>query len=100
MRNEWTTIRIQHKVSGAMLNRKLAVGIPICEETAQGKVKKTANMWMHYVDWVLEQQWGDYKNIAMAWGTSNRNINGEYLNIGKSGEVIRMGESAIAHLAA
>ena len=84
-----------------MLNRKLAVGIPVVEETANGnKVKKVANMWMHHVDWVLEQQWSDYKNIAMAWGTSNRNANGEYLNLGKSGEVIRMGESAIAHLAA
>lgn len=27
----------------------------------------------------------------MLWGTSNRNANGEYLNYGKSGEVIRMG---------
>lgn len=92
MRNEWTTIRIQHKVSGAMMNRKLAVGIPMVEETTQGpKVHKVANMWMHYVDWVLEQQWSDYKNVAMLWGTSNRNANGEYLNYGKSGEVIRMG---------
>lgn len=24
----------------------------------------------------------------MAWGTSNRNTNGEYLNFGKSGEAI------------
>ena len=25
MRNEWSTIRIQHKVTGSMLNKKLAV---------------------------------------------------------------------------
>lgn len=98
MRNEWTTIRIQHKVTGAMLNRKLAVGIPMKnEKTGQTMI---ANMWMHYVDWALENQWQDYKNIALAWGTSNRTANGEYLNIGKSGEVIRMGKIAIAHLAA
>ena len=99
MRNEWTTIRIQHKVTGSMLGRKLAVGIPIVEETANGgKVRKIANMWMHHVDWTLEQQWGDYKNIAMAWGTSNRNANGEYLNFGKSGEVIRMGDGLFAQM--
>lgn len=105
MRNEWTTIRLQHKVTGSMLGRKLAVGIPMIEETPNGgKVRKIANKWMHHVDWTFELQWGDYKNIAMAWGTSNRNANGEYLNFGKSGEVIRMGDgltkSIIGHLAA
>lgn len=50
MRNEWTTIRIQHKVTGSMLNRKLAVGIPIVEETTTGqKIKKVANMWIKLV---------------------------------------------------
>ena len=34
MRNEWSTIRIQHKVEGSMLNKKLAVGIPIMKPTA------------------------------------------------------------------
>lgn len=99
MRNEWTTIRIQHKVTGSMMNRKLAVGIPIVEETSKGeKIKTTANKWMHYVDWSLEQQWEDYKNIALAWGTSNRTTNGEYLNYGKSGEAIRMGDGLFAQM--
>ena len=56
MRNEWSTIRIHHKVGGSMLNKKLAVGIPITKETEGGKlVKDTTNMWMHYVDFELEQ---------------------------------------------
>ena len=96
MRNEWTTIRIQHKVSGAMLNRKLAVGIPM-KDNETGKTV-VANTWMHNVDWTLERQWNDYKNIALAWGTSNRNANGEYLNFGKSGEAIRMGDGLFAQL--
>lgn len=105
MRNEWTTIRIQHKVPGSMLGKKLAVGIPAVEETPSGDKKKVIkNLWMHHVDWTLEQQWQDYKNMAAAWGTSNRNANGEYMNFGKSGEVIRMGDgltmSIIGHLAA
>lgn len=91
MRNEFTTIRIQHKVSGAMLNRKVAFGIPVTRETSGRYVKDTVNMWMHEVQWELEQQWNDYKNNVLAFGRSNRNLNGEYLNIGKSGEVIRMG---------
>ena len=91
MRNEFTTIRIQHKVPGSMLNRKVAFGIPVTRETTGRYVKDTVTMWMHEVQWQLEQQWNEYKNNVLAFGRSNRNMNGEYLNIGKSGEVIRMG---------
>ena len=88
MRNEFSTIRIQHKVSGAMLGKKVAFGIPVTKETNGRYVKDTVNMWMHEVQWQLEQQWSDYKNNVLAFGRSNRNLNGEYLNIGKSGEAI------------
>lgn len=87
MRNEFSTIRIQHKVPGNKINRKLAVGVPV---VVDGK-KTTMNMWMHYVDWAVEQQFSDYKNNALAFGRSNRNSNGEYLNIGKSGVAIKTG---------
>ena len=88
MRNEFSTIRIKHKVPGSMLGKKVAFGIPVVD--ANGK-KTVVDMWMHHVQWTLEQQWNDYKNNLLAYGRSNRNKNGEYLNIGKSGEVIRMG---------
>lgn len=87
MRNEFSTIRIQHKVPGNKLNRKLAVGIPVYDN---GKLT-TMNMWMHYVDYEVECQFSDYKNMALAFGRSNRNSNGEYMNIGKSGSVIKTG---------
>ena len=87
MRNEFSTIRIHHKVPGNKINRKLAVGIPVVDN---GK-KTTMNMWMHYVDYELEMQFSDYKNNALAFGRSNRNSNGEYKNIGKSGVVIKTG---------
>jgi len=90
MRNEFSTIRIQHKVPGSMLGKKVAFGIPVTRETNGRYVKDTIDMWMHEVQWQLEQQWSDYKNNILAFGRSNRNINGEYLNIGKSGEVIDM----------
>lgn len=92
MRNEWSTIRIQHKVPGSMLGKKLAVGIPVTEATATGGLTKTTkDMWMHYVDWEVECQFSEYKNNAIAFGTSNRNSNGEYMNVGKSGAVIKTG---------
>lgn len=83
-----------------MLGKKLKISIPLVVETAGGqKVSKIANTWMHHVDWTLEQQWQDYKNMAIAWGRSNRNRNGDYLNIGKSGEVIRMGDGLLKYCA-
>ena len=91
MRNEWSTVRIQHKVPGSMLNKKLAVGIPIVKETGGRYTKSVATMWMHAVDWEVEQQFSEYKNNALAFGRSNRNANGEYMNFGKSGSVIKCG---------
>lgn len=98
MRNEWSHIRITHKVSGAMLNRKLAVGVPISKETPSGYKTDTVDMWMHWADWEVEQQFSEYKNNAIVFGRSNRNKNGEYMNIGKSGEVIRTGDGLLAQM--
>lgn len=92
MRNEWSTVRIQHKVAGNKMDKKLAFGIPMVRRDASGKqVKDVAVKWMHYVDWELELQFGEYKNNAMMFGRSNRNSNGEYMNIGKSGSAIKTG---------
>jgi len=89
MRNEWSRLRIRHKVPGSMINKKLGVGIPFIDN----KTGKTVvqNMWMHYVDYELEEQFQDEKNNLLMYGRSNRNANGEYLNYGKSGNVIQMG---------
>lgn len=95
MKNEFSTIRIQHKVAGSMLGKKLAVGIPVVDK---GGTKRVENMWMHYVDFELECQFSDAKNNIMAFGRSNRNANGEYLNIGKSGNVIKMGAGLKAQI--
>jgi hypothetical protein len=88
MRNEWSTIRIKHKVPGGMLGKKLAVGIPFVDD---GGKKIIHNMWMHHVDWTVEQTFADEKNNLIMYGRSNRNSNGEYMNFGKSGNVIKMG---------
>lgn len=51
-------------------------------------IHKVTNL---YVDWELELQFSEYKNNVLAFGTSNRNANGEYMNFGKSGNVIKTG---------
>lgn len=92
MRNEFSTIRIQHKVPGSMLNKKLAVGVPVTKATESGKlVRDVKSMWMHVIDWEVECQWSDYKNNILMYGRSNRTANGEYMNFGKSGNAIKMG---------
>ena len=91
MRNEWSTIRKQHKVPGSMLNKKLAIGIPIIKETNGRYTKTVATRWMHNVEWQFEQEFSEEKNNALAFGRSNRNSNGEYMNFGKSGNPIKTG---------
>lgn len=88
MRNEWSTVRIQHKVGGDMLDRKLAVGLPVTNNNGSRDI---VTSWMHYEDFKVEETFSEYKNNLLVFGTSNRNRNGEYLNYDKSGEVIRMG---------
>jgi hypothetical protein len=91
MRNEWSHIRIHHKVSGDMMDDKLAIAVPINDPTNGGNKVKMVNSWMLNVDFELEKTFRDYKNYAYCFGRSNRNKNGEYTNIGKSGDVIRTG---------
>lgn len=99
MRNEWSTIRMYHKVSGDLFDKKIAFGIPVVKEDASGKmVKATDTLWMHHVEYAFEKEWSAAKNNVLAYGTSNRNENGEYLNFGDSGEAIRMGDGLYAQI--
>ena len=45
MRNEFSHIRIKHKVPGNKLNKKLAVGVPIIVNNQ----KSTTNMWINVI---------------------------------------------------
>lgn len=88
MRNEFSTLRIYHKVPGTMLNRVLKVGIPFVDTAGQKQVHTT---WMYHVNYKIESQFSDEKSKALMYGRSNRNEAGRYFNIGKSGNVVRMG---------
>lgn len=99
MRNEFTTIRIHDEVSGDVYGKKIAMGIPMVRTDASGKqVKDTANLWMHYWEYEFEKTWREYKNNLYAYSVSNRNENGDYMNFGKSGEVIRKGDGLYAQI--
>lgn len=75
MRNEWTTIRIKERVPGNMMNKKLAVGIPVVDK---GGKKLIHSMWMFHVEYQLEQTWSEYKANVIMYGKSNRNSNGNF----------------------
>ncbi len=95
MRNEFSHIRIQTKVPGNILDKKLQIGIPFVDTAG---TKQVSNTWMHHVDYKLEETFSEYKCNILMFGRSNRNKNGEYLNFGKSGNVIKMGDGIRAQM--
>lgn len=88
MRNEWSQVRIKDEIGGSMINKKLKFGLPVVDNSGK---KAIVTMWMHYLDFKIEETFSEYKSNLIMYGRSNRNKSGEYLNIGKSGEVIRQG---------
>lgn len=86
MSNTFSTIRTKYKVGGKMMDDKLAVGLPYCDNNGNVKV---ATRWMLYVDFEFERQFRDQKNRALAYGTSNRNANGEWGDYDVNGRAIK-----------
>jgi hypothetical protein len=72
-----------------MMDDKLAISVLV--NKGQGVKPTPVNSWMLNVDFELEKTFRDYKTYALVWGRSNRNKNGEYTNIGVSGDAIRTG---------
>ncbi|MDR2233936.1 MAG: hypothetical protein LBE56_12565 [Tannerella sp.] len=89
MRNEFSRIRLQHKVPGRMLNRRVECGIP-CKDPKTNQVK-VETLWMYHVEWVFEQQFSQDKNYCLMYARSNRSSNGEVRNYGKSGNILSTG---------
>lgn len=95
MRGDWTTIRLHTKVAGSMLNRKLAIGMPVLDKNGKEQIIDT---WMHHVDYKFEEEFADEKNHALMYGKSNRDAKGEYYNFGKSGHAIQIGDGIRAQM--
>lgn len=89
MKNEFSTVRIQHKVGGRLIKDTMECPIPIVDKAGK---KSVITAWMKKVDWEIEQKFSEYKNNVLAYGKSNKTKNDEYLNYGKSGLVIKAGD--------
>ena len=85
MHSAWQTVRIQHKVGGKELGKKLACNIPLTKEVNGKLVTKTTSRWMYNVTWQIEQWWSEYKNNSLDRGVSTIMENGEVTNVGLSG---------------
>lgn len=95
VRNEFSQIRITDKLSGDMMDQKIAMAIPMVN--SDGKAV-TSTAWMHIEDWELEKAWSEYKANLVAYARSNRNSNGEYLGFDFSGEVLKIGDGIYPQL--
>lgn len=91
MRGDWQRVRLQHKVGGKELGKRLAANIPVSREVNGRTETAIASRWMLAVTWKIEETWNEYKNNALDRGVSTRMENGEYSNFGLSGLANRQG---------
>ena len=85
MRSDFSRIRLQHKVGGKEIGRRLAANIPVTSEVNGKTVTKVVSRWMFNVTSKVEETFEEYKNNALLRGVSTRMDNGEYSNFGLSG---------------
>ena len=88
MRNGFTTLRMEEKVPGSLMNRKVAG--TLVGHTADGDTTEFT-VWMLYAEWQFEKQWEREKSRAYMFARSNRNEDGSYSDLGPSGYYIKQG---------
>ena len=93
MRNSVSTLRMEHKVSGAMIDCKVEpvyfAGIETRDPNT-GKVHKSTT-WMQEVYWQFEKQFSRIKSRTIMFGKTNRDENGRFLNKGNANIEIKAG---------
>lgn len=93
MRNSVSTLRFEHKVSGAMIDAKVQpvyfAGIET-KDANTGKVHKSVT-WMQEVYWQFEKAISRIKSKTIMFGKTNRDENGRFLNKGKSNIEVKAG---------
>lgn len=93
MRNSVTSIRMEHKVSGAMIDCKIQPVYHAGIETRDpntGKVHSSTT-WMQEVYWQFEKALSRIKSRTIMFGKTNRDENGRFLNKGASNIEIKAG---------
>lgn len=93
LRNSITTLRMEHKVSGAMIDCSVEpvyfAGIETRDPNT-GKVHSSLT-WMQEVYWQFEKALSRLKSRTIMFGKTNRDENGRFLNKGKSNIEIKAG---------
>lgn len=100
MRADWQRLRIQHKIGGKEIGKRLACNIPISKEVNGKMVNTTVSRWILAATWEIEKTWSAYKNNSLDRGVSTRLENGEYSNFGLSGLPNRQGAGFREQMAA
>ena len=93
MRNSVTSIRMEHKVSGAMIDCKIQPVYHAGIETRDpntGKVHSSTT-WMQEVYWQFEKALSRIKSRTIMFGKTNRDENGRFLNKGNANIEIKAG---------
>lgn len=88
VRGMLSTIRIDHKVAGDIDDYAVLMGMPVLDKNGNEQVMSVLSS---YEDWLVEQEFADYKNKALKFGTTNVDENGETYNYGKSGRKLAFG---------
>ncbi len=88
MRNGFTTLRMESKVPGNMMNRKVAG--TLAGTDTEGNIKEFT-VWMLHAEWAFDMQWAREKSRAYMYARSNRDENGEFSDLGKSGFYLKQG---------
>ena len=93
LRNHISSLRFEHKVSGAMIDCKVKPVYFAGIETRDAKTGKvhTSVTWMQEVYWQFEKTISRLKSRTLMFGKSNRDENGRFLTTGESGLKIKTG---------
>ena len=93
MRNTVSKIRVEHKVSGAMIDytvKPIYFGSVQTRDSKTGKVHSSTT-WMQEVYWQFEKALSKLKARTLMFGKTNRDEKGRFLNKGKSNIEIQAG---------
>lgn len=85
MQNAFTMLRMQDTVPGNMIDR------PVKFSWVDPESKKIMTTWMDYRTWEFEMQYQDEIAKMLMYATSNKTAAGNYVQKGKSGNVLQMG---------
>lgn len=89
MRNEFSSFRMQHTAPGNMKNAPMI--LPFVSVDPKTNKEQSHVSWMEHVEWKFEYEFSMEKSRLLMFARTNRDSNGDYFNIGKSGHVIKQG---------